>query len=217
MMFNRRRLLAAVPPLLMAATGVRAQTTRPIMIVALGDSLTAGYQLPPSQSYPAQLEKALRAKGHAITIVNAGVSGDTTAAALERMGWAVPAEADAVIVALGANDMLRGQDPARARDNLDKIVTAAKAQKQDVMLAGMLAAPSLPGDYRSAFDRMYGDLATKHAAIHYPFFLDGVALQPKLNLADGLHPNAAGVAIMVDRSLPKVEELIQRIRARRGR
>jgi acyl-CoA thioesterase I len=189
---------------------------KPITLVALGDSLTAGYQLPAADSYPAQLEKALRAKGYAVTIVNAGVSGDTTAAGLERLNWAVPADADAVIVALGANDMLRGQDPARARDNLDRILAAVKAQKQDILVAGMLAQPGLPPDYRAAFDRMFPDLAAKHGAVLYPFFLDGIALQPKLNLADGLHPNAAGVAVMVEKSLPKVEELVARVVSRRG-
>jgi acyl-CoA thioesterase I len=192
------------------------KSTKPITLVAFGDSLTAGYQLTAADSYPGQLEKALRAKGYAVTVINAGVSGDTTAAGLERLGWAVPAEADAVIVALGANDMLRAQDPARARDNLDRILTAVKAQKQDVLIAGMLSQPSLPPDYRVAFDRIFPDLAAKHSAVLYPFFLDGIALQAKYNLSDGLHPNAAGVAIMVEKSLPKVEELIARVVARRG-
>lgn len=199
----------------MAQTSAKA-SVKPITIVALGDSLTAGYQLNASDSYPAQLGQALKAKGHNVTIVNAGVSGDTTAAGLDRLAWAVPADADGVIVALGANDMLRGLDPAKARDNLDRILTTLKSQKKDLLVVGMQAATSLPPDYRKSFDSIFPDLAAKHGAILYPFFLDGIALDPKLNLKDGMHPNRDGVAVMVRNSLPKVEQLLARIAARRG-
>lgn len=199
----------------MAQTAAQA-STKPMTIVALGDSLTAGYQLNASDAYPAQLEQALRAKGLNVRLLNAGVSGDTTAAGLDRLAWAVPPEADGVIVALGANDMLRGLDPAKARDNLDKILTTLKSQKQDLLVVGMQAATSLPPDYRKAFDAIFPDLAAKHGALLYPFFLDGIALDPKLNLKDGMHPNRDGVAVMVRNSLPKVEELVARIAARRG-
>jgi acyl-CoA thioesterase-1 len=184
--------------------------------VVLGDSLSAGYQLRASEAFPAQLEAALRARGHAISVLNAGVSGDTTAAGLDRLAWAVPADADAVIVALGANDALRGLAPALARANLDKIVGTLRAQKQDVLIAGMLAPQNLPLDYRTAFERIFPDLAARHDALLYPFFLQGVAMEAKLNLADGIHPNAAGVGVMVAGILPKAEELVARVRARRG-
>jgi acyl-CoA thioesterase I len=216
MMMTRRTLLmtAAGVPL---ATTARAQGTgaKAITLVAFGDSLSAGYQLKAEEAFPAQLEKALKAKGHAVTVLNAGVSGDTTAAGLDRLAWAVPADADGVIVELGANDGLRGLDPGKARDNLDKILTTLKAQKQDVLLTGMVAPTSMPPDYRRAFDTMFPDLAAKHGTLLYPFFLDGIALDAKLNLADGLHPNAQGVAVIVQRILPKIEDLLARIQARR--
>jgi acyl-CoA thioesterase I len=189
---------------------------KPITIVAFGDSLSAGYQLPASDAFPAQLEKALRAKGYAVSVINAGVSGDTTAAGLDRLTWAVPPEAEAVIVELGANDALRGQDPSQARSNLDKIITTLKVQKQEVLIAGMVAPTSLPGDYRKAFDTIFPDLAEKHGTLLYPFFLDGIALDAKLNLADGLHPNSQGVAVIVQRILPKAEDLIARVQKRRA-
>jgi acyl-CoA thioesterase-1 len=188
-------------------------SARPVSIVAFGDSLTAGFGLQPSESFPAQLERALRARGHAVAVINAGVSGDTTAAGLERLAWAVPADADAVIVELGANDALRGSDPARARANLDQILAAITAQKQHILLAGMRAPLNMPADYRDAFDKIFPDLAAKHGAALYPFFLDGVALEAKLNLSDGIHPTAAGVAVIVERILPHVEALIARARS----
>jgi acyl-CoA thioesterase I len=208
-------LVAAMHADVMAQSPAKA-SAKPITIVAFGDSLSAGYQLAERDAFPAQLEAALKAKGHAVTVINAGVSGDTTAAGLDRLGWAVPTDADAVIVELGANDALRGLDPVKARDNLDKVIAGIRAQKQDVLIAGMVAPTSLPPDYRKSFDSIFADLATKYGALLYPFFLDGIALDAKLNLADGLHPNAKGVAVIVSRILPKVEELIARVHARRG-
>jgi acyl-CoA thioesterase-1 len=150
-----------------------------------------------------------------VDVINAGVSGDTTAGGLERVRWAVPDGTDAVIVELGGNDALRGLDPARAKANLERIIATVKAGGAEVLLAGMLAPRNMGEDYIRKFDAIYPALAAKHGALLYPFFLDGVALNGQLNLGDGIHPNAKGVAEITRRILPKVEELIARVRARR--
>jgi acyl-CoA thioesterase-1 len=181
-----------------------------IEIVALGDSLTAGLGVDAKDSFPAQLEAALRAKGHDVTVINAGVSGDTTSAALERLDWALVPEADAVIVALGANDALRGVDPKQTRASLDAILDAIGERKMPALVAGMLAPRNLGPDYAAAFDPIFGELSKAHGAVFYPFFLDGVAAVSEFNQADGMHPNARGVAAMVKGILPSVEELIRR-------
>ena len=196
-------------------TSVLAQTPAPIRIVAYGDSLTAGYNLSPSEAFPVRLEAALKAKGRNVEVINAGVSGDTTAAALERFDWAVPDGVDAAIVELGANDGLRGQPPAQARKNLETIITKLKAKGIEILVAG-IPAPRNWGDvYAKAFDPMFAELASANGALLYPFFLDGVALKPELSLPDGLHPNARGVAVIVERIMPKVEELIERVMQKR--
>jgi acyl-CoA thioesterase-1 len=187
-----------------------------VRIVVLGDSLVAGFQLKASDAFPAQLERALKARGHQVEVINAGVSGDTTAGGLERLRWAVPEGTDAVILELGANDALRGLDPARTKANLDGIITAVKAGGAEVLLAGMLAPRNLGGDYAGAFDAIYPTLASKHGALLYPFFLDGVAFDARLNLGDGMHPNANGVTEITRRILPVVEELIARARTRKA-
>ena len=186
-----------------------------VRIVAFGDSLTAGYGLQPGQGFPEQLGKLLSSRGVKAEIVNAGVSGDTTAAGLGRLDWSIPDGTDAVILELGANDALRGNSPVEARRNLEAMLTSLKARGIDVLLAGMQALRNLGPEYAKAFDPIFPDLATKYGTLLYPFFLEGVALDPKLNLADGLHPTAEGVAIITQRIAPKVEELVARVRARR--
>jgi acyl-CoA thioesterase-1 len=189
---------------------------KPIKIVALGDSLTAGYQLPAGDTFPARLEQALNAKGIAVEIVNAGVSGDTSTGGLARLDWSVPEGTDAVILELGANDMLRGVEPNVTREALDAIIRKLKERRIEVLLAGMLAPPNLGDAYARAFNPIYPQLAKEHGVLFYPFFLDGVAANSSLNLRDGMHPNAGGVAAIVDGIMPKVEELIARVRAKGG-
>lgn len=220
-LYNSLWMVAALLLAVAAATLAPAQPPvqppgkAPLRIVVLGDSLVAGFQLKASDAFPAQLERALKAHGHHVEVINAGVSGDTTAGGLERLQWAVPDGTDAVILELGANDALRGLDPARAKANLDRIIAAVKASGAEVLLAGMLAPRNLGEDYVRAFDAMYPALAQKHGLLLYPFFLAGVVLDPRLNLSDGMHPNPKGVAEIVRRILPEVEELIARVRARR--
>jgi acyl-CoA thioesterase-1 len=187
---------------------------RTLKIVALGDSLTAGYGLGPGEAFPDVLQKALREKGFDVEIANAGVSGDTAGAGAERLDWSVPDGTDGVIVELGANDALRGIDPAQTRAALDRILTRLGERKIPVLLAGMLAPRNLGPDYIAAFDGMYRQLADKHGALLYPFFLDGVAGDKSLNLNDGMHPAAAGVSRIVERMLPTVETFITRLQRR---
>ena len=200
----------------LAFAAAAAPAGQPLRIVVLGDSLVAGLGIKPSEAFPAQLERALKERGHAVEVINAGVSGDTTAGGLDRVGWAVPERTGAVILELGANDALRGLDPGRARSNLDKIITTLKAGGAEVLLAGMLAPRNLGEVYTRAFDAIYPELAAKHGLILYPFFLDGVALMPKLNLDDGLHPNGRGVAEITKKIMPAVEQLIERARAKQA-
>jgi acyl-CoA thioesterase I len=197
-----------------AGGALAQQATAPVRIVVLGDSLVAGFQLKASDAFPAQLERALKAKGHNVEVINAGVSGDTTAAGLDRLRWAVPERTDAVILELGANDALRGLDAGRARANLEKIITALKGDGIEVLLAGMIAPRNLGEDYMRVFNGMYPELAEKYGLILYPFFLDGVALNGELNLGDGIHPNAKGVTEITKRIMPAVEALIARVQAK---
>jgi acyl-CoA thioesterase I len=201
--------------LFMAASGAALAADRPVKIVALGDSLSAGFGLPASAAFPVRLERALKAKGIAVDIANAGVSGDTASGGLSRLDWSVPAGTDAVILELGANDMLRGIDPKVTRAAIETIIRKLKDRGIDVLLAGMRASPSMGADYRRTFDAIFPDLASANGLIFYPFFLDGVAADPKLNQRDGIHPTEAGIDKVVAGILPKVEELVARVRARR--
>jgi acyl-CoA thioesterase I len=182
-----------------------------LRIVALGDSLTAGYGLPQDAAFPAVLERALKARGHRVEIINAGVSGDTAAGGLARVDWSVPEGTHGVIVELGANDMLRGLDPAATRRSLEAIVTRLRARGIPVLLAGMYASRNLGPDYAQRFDAIYRDIAAAQGAMLYPFFLDGVAGQRQLNLQDGIHPTAKGVETIVQRMLPTVEAFLTRL------
>ncbi|MFD0916686.1 arylesterase [Pseudahrensia aquimaris] len=177
-------------------------------IVVLGDSLSAGYQLPPGAAFPEKLQKALDAKGVAAEIVGAGVSGDTLAGGLSRLDWSVGDDADAVIVELGGNDALRGLPVEKARSSLETIITRLKERGKLVLLAGMMAPPNMGDAYVTEFNAMYGKLARKHDVMLYPFFLEGVAAVPELNLADGFHPNEKGIDVIVERILPDVKKLV---------
>lgn len=208
-------LTALTVPGASAQSAAPGSSDKPIKIVAFGDSLTAGYLLAPNEAFPVVLGKALVARGYNVEVVNAGVSGDTTSAGRERINWAVPPDADAVILEFGGNDALRGLDPAVTRRNLEAIIVALQAQKADILLAGMLAPRSLGDTYTMAFDGIFPDLANRYGLLLYPFFLDKTGMKPKLSLADGLHPNARGVEAIVGGILPKAEELIARVKARR--
>ena len=177
-------------------------------LLVLGDSLAAGYGLAPEQSFPARLQVHLRADGRDVTVLNAGVSGDTSAGGRARLGWALADKPDFVLVELGANDGLRGLDPAAMRANLEAIILRLKQDGIGVMLAGMLAPPNMGAQYEKEFNGVYPALARKHDLVFYPFFLDGVAANPALNQRDGIHPNAEGVTEIVDRITPYVLRLL---------
>lgn len=204
--------MAALPFVSPAA----AETQRAIKLIAFGDSLSAGYMLPADAAFPAALEAALRQEGYRVSIVNAGVSGDTASDGRARLDWTLADGADGVILELGANDMLRGIDPSVTRAALDAILAELKARDIKVLIAGMLASPSLGKDYKARFDAIYPDLAGKYDAPLYPFFLDGVAGQRDLKLADGLHPNAAGVEDIVHGILPSVRAFLRQFDEKTG-
>lgn len=211
-MISRRRSIAALSVLatfvLTLTTSTWAQQSPTKRLVVFGDSLTAGYQLPVADAFTSVLQENLRAKGLRVEVVNASVSGDTASAGLERFDWSLGSGADAVIVELGANDMLRGVDVQVTYDALDRILSRLQERKIPVLLAGMKAARSVGAEYRDAFDSLYPKLAEKHAVLLYPFFLEGVAGQPEFNLRDGIHPNAAGVRRIVENISPYVLKLL---------
>ena len=180
-------------------------------LLVLGDSLVAGYGLPPGQSLPDQLQRDLATKGVSVTVINAGVSGDTTAGGLTRLDWSLADNPNAVIIVLGGNDMLRGLPPEGTAANLDAIVSRLREHDIEVLLAGMMAPRNLGPAYIQAFDAIYPALARRHDIEFYPFFLDGVALDPALNLDDGLHPNRQGIMEISRRMLPVVERLLARL------
>ena len=189
------------------ATATPATAHVPV-ILNFGDSITAGYGLPTGEAFPARLEAWLHERGIAARVVNGGVSGDTTAGGLARLDWALADKPDLVILALGANDALRGIEPSTVRDNLDKLIVKIQANGAKLLLVGMLAPPNWGAEYKQAFDRIFPELARIHHVPLYPFFLEGVAMQPELNQPDGLHPNERGVAILVDKIAPMVADLI---------
>lgn len=187
---------------------------RPLRLVALGDSLSAGYGLPANAAFPAVLEKQLRAAGLAVEVANAGVSGDTSQGGLERLDWSVPDGTDGVILELGANDALRGVDPAVTEKALDTIITRLKARDIPVLLTGMYAPRNLGEAYYARFDAIYPRLAQKHGLVLYPFFLEGVAGDRRLNQPDLLHPTAEGIGVIVQSILPTVRRFIATLPAK---
>jgi acyl-CoA thioesterase-1 len=198
-------MMTVSPALAQAAPG---SETKPIKMVVLGDSLSAGLGLPGAAAFPARLQKALNDKGLDVEISNAGVSGDTASGGRDRLDWSVPDGTRGVIVELGANDALRGIDPKITRDALADIISRLKARGIAVMLCGMLAPPNYGSDYASQFNAIYPDLAKSFGVALYPFFLDGVAADAKLNQADGMHPTAEGVDIIVNKILPMVQAFV---------
>ena len=208
-------LMLALMTMAIAAPAQAQPPAKPIRLVVLGDSLSAGFGLAAQEAFPQKLKKALQTKGIEIDIINAGVSGDTTSGGRDRLDWSVPEGTDGVIVELGANDALRGIDPDLTRAALTDIIQRLKARKIAVMLCGMLAPPNYGADYAARFNSIYPELAKKFDVPLYPFFLEGVAADAKLNQADGIHPTAAGIDIIVGRIMPAVEAFIGTIAEQR--
>lgn len=201
-------LLGAIWFTTLGIAPARAQDAQ-LRLAVFGDSLAAGFGLPENQAFPARLEAALKERGHNVRVINAGVSGDTSAGGKARLDWTLADKPQIIMVELGGNDALRGLDPAQTEANLDDILARAKASGATVMLAGMLAPPNFGREYQQQFDGLYQRLADKHKVALYPFFLDGVAMDPKLNQQDGIHPSAAGVEVIVQRILPSVEAVVK--------
>ncbi len=209
----RSRLLIILLALVLASPAFVAPVwAAPLRLTALGTSLTQGYGLPPGTEFTVQLQAALRAQKYDVTVVNAGVSGDTSADGLSRLDWSLADHPDAVILELGSNDMLRGLPPEQLEKNLRAILGKLKAAHVPVLLCGMMAQRNLGPDYVKAFDAIYPKLAKETGVLFYPFLLDGVALNPKLNQGDGMHPNPAGVKIIVGRILPVVKQLLAQVK-----
>jgi acyl-CoA thioesterase I len=203
--------MVLMAPISMQSAGAQA----PIKLAVLGDSLSAGYGLPLEAAFPARLQKALREKGFKVDVLNAGVSGDTTTAGRDRLDWSIPDGTEAVIVELGANDALRGLDPKISKAALEDIIKRLQARKMAVMLAGMYAPRNYGPEYSAKFDPIYPELAKAHDVPLYPFFLDGVAAEARLNQPDGLHPTAEGIDVIVARILPAVEAFLNKVSAER--
>lgn len=216
----RRRVflsrLAAALLLIGIGSPAALATPAPVTILAFGDSLISGYGLPDAEGFPAQLQRALEASGVAVRVINGGVAGDTSAGGLARLDWTLGDAPDLVILEFGANDGLRGLDPAKTETNLDAMLAKLAMREVPVLLAGMRAPRNLGADYAAAFDAIYPRLAEKHGATFDPFFLEGVALDPALNQPDGIHPNAAGVARIVARMVPALRRMIDALPATQG-
>ena len=193
-----------------------AAPAKPVKIVAFGDSLTAGLGLPANQSFPVRLQKALESKGIKVDVINAGVSGDTTSSGRDRLDWSIPEGTEAVILELGANDAMRGTAPNVTRAALSDILTRLKARKIAVLLCGMVAPPNYGAEYAARFNAIYPELAKQFGVPLYPFFLEGVAAEAKLNQADGIHPTAEGVDLIVKSILPTVEAFLGTIAGQRS-
>ena len=200
--------IAVIAGSLLASSMAQAAT---LNLVGFGDSLMAGYQLPPGDGFPEKLRAALKAKGEDVAITNAGVSGDTSTGGLARIDWSVPDGTNGVILELGANDALRGIPPEETEKNLDAMITRLKERGIPVLLAGMIAPPNMGADYAARFNPIYEKLAQKHQVPLYAFFLDGVVMDASLKLEDGMHPNSKGVDVMVQKMEPAVTNFIRTI------
>lgn len=215
-----RKVLTATWLAVLAGFGALAgaAAAQPVTVAALGDSLTQGYGLPVDDGFVPQMQRWLTAQGAEVTLINAGVSGDTTAGGAARVGWTLADGVDAMIVTLGGNDMLRGIDPAAARANLQTILQTAEAAQIPVLLVGMQAPGNYGPDYKSAFDAIYPDLAQAHGTVFAESFFAGLdaaddpAAAVRFMQADGIHPNAEGVERIVAALGPAVLELIARTR-----
>ncbi|OCO99704.1 MULTISPECIES: arylesterase [unclassified Ensifer] len=203
-----QRVFLALMMTIALSSAARAET---ISLVGFGDSLMAGYQLPPEDAFPARLEKALKEKGLNVTIANAGVSGDTSSGGLARIDWSVPDGTKGVILELGANDALRGIPPEETRKNIEAMIVRLKERGIAVLLAGMMAPPNMGADYAARFNPIYPELAGKYGLELYPFFLDGVVTEANLKLEDGMHPNGDGIGVMVHNALPVVERFLAKL------
>ena len=212
--FNARSMALAIALLSAAGSAADAEAAE-LRLLALGDSLTAGYGLPQEDAFPARLQQALAERGYAVEVLNGGVSGDTTAGGLARLDWALADQPDAVLLELGSNDGLRGIDPASTRENLAAILDRLTAAGVPTLIAGMYAPPNLGPEYGEAFNAIYPDLAERYDAPLYDFFLEGVAAVPELNQLDGIHPNADGVKVIVEGIVPHVVELLETAMAER--
>ncbi|MFN8947358.1 MAG: arylesterase [Alphaproteobacteria bacterium] len=210
-------LLAILAIFLSGINDLRAAEAPTIRILALGTSLTQGYNLPPGTDYCAVLEAQLKARGHKVRIINAGVSGDTTAGGLSRLEWLLEDKVDGVIVELGSNDALRSFDTKETERNLDRILEILGQRGLPVLFAGMKSPRNLGADYVKTYDAIFPALAKKHDVLFFPFFLEGVAADPKLNQRDGIHPNEKGTQVIVRNILPHVESLIAQIKSRKKR
>ncbi|TPW27522.1 arylesterase [Martelella alba] len=210
MQFKPLRLFAVVTAITISFVrpGLAAD---PLKLVVFGDSLVAGYELAAGEDYPAQLEKALNDAGYDVTVTNAGVSGDTTSGGLARIDWSIPDGTDGILLELGANDALRGIPPEKTKDNLEAMLSRLSERHIPVMLMGMMAPPNMGDAYAAVFNGIYEELATTRGLTLYPFFLDGVTTHADLQLSDGMHPNADGVKVMVEKSLPTVEAFLATI------
>jgi acyl-CoA thioesterase-1 len=193
-----------------------AAPANPVKMVVLGDSLSAGFGLPAAAAFPAKLQKSLADKGMKVDMINAGVSGDTSSGGRDRLDWSIPDGTQAVILELGANDALRGIDPAVTRAALSDILTRLKARKIAVLMCGMLAPPNYGSDYAARFNAIYPELSKSFDVPLYPFFLEGVAADAKLNQADGMHPTAEGIDVIVRNILPTVEAFLGTISGQRS-
>lgn len=202
---------------MLPAFAAPAKAQSPIKLAVLGDSLSAGYGLPLAAAFPVRLQKALRDKGFNVDVLNAGVSGDTSTGGRDRIDWSIPEGTEAVIVELGGNDALRALDPKVTRAALEDIIKRLQARKIAVMLAGMAAPRNYGPEYAAQFDAIYPELAKAYDIPLYPFFLDGVAAEKKLNQSDGIHPTAEGIDIIVARILPTVEDFLNKVAAGRAK